>query len=99
MNGEFVPLEIEGMSFVAEPEPEGSVENAPETDAVVEEADELYELTTSLEEYEVEVPQGASAEDESVAEGDVDHDRAGTWGGDKYFPGEAVFPCYTKGIR
>lgn len=74
VNGDFVPLEIEGMSFVSEPEPEGSVENVPETDAVVEEAAELYELTTSLEEYEVEVPQGASAEDESVAEGDVDLD-------------------------
>ena len=74
VNGDFMPLEIEGMSFVSEPEPEGSVENTPETDAVVEEAAELYELTTSLEEYEVEVPQGASAEDESVAEGDVDLD-------------------------
>lgn len=74
VNGEFVPLQIEGMSFVSEPEPEGSVENVPETDAVVEEDVELHdEFTTSIN-GDGEVPQEASAEDEPVAGGDVDLD-------------------------
>lgn len=102
VNGEFVPLEIEGMSFVAEPEPEGYTENISNTDAVVEEAVELHdELTTSLD-AEGEVPQEASVEGEPVAEGNVDvdsdlnlEDMSFDYYGDEPFWGIQVFEVFS----